>query len=264
MTGGCGLSSTTAIVLAGGLGTRLRAVVGDRPKVLALVGGRPFLSYLLDQIAAAGIERTVLCTGYRGDLVRDAFGDRYGAMRLEYSLEDAPAGTAGALRLAAPRVASSEVLVLNGDSYCRVDLLDLWDWHHVRPAHATLVLTSVADGRRFGRVEFGGDGRVLRFSEKSEAPGPCWINGGIYLLHAALLSRIPAGRSVSLESEIFPRWLGRGLYGYPSFGGFIDIGTPESFSAADAFVDGLPRPELEPRASVAPAQSAIALAQEHA
>ena len=142
------------------------------------------------------------------------------------------------------------------------DLLDLWEWHHVRPAHATLVLTSVADGRRFGRVEVGRDGRILRFTEKSDAAGPCWINGGVYLMSAALLSRIPAGRSVSLEREVFPRWLERGLYGYPSHGRFIDIGTPESFAAAAAFAESLVRRTHAALPLSAPVQSAIPLAQE--
>ena len=112
----------TAAILAGGLGTRLRPAVADRPKVLAPVGGRPYLTYLLDQLAGAGVREVVLLTGYAADEVRDALGDRYGRMRLRYSVEPAPLGTAGALRLALPLLAAPAVLLLNGDSYCDADL----------------------------------------------------------------------------------------------------------------------------------------------
>ena len=108
----------TAAILAGGLGTRLRSVVKDRPKVLAEIRGVPFLTYLLDQLAAAGVRDVVLCTGYMGEQVRSAFGDSYGGMCLSYSQESSPLGTAGALRLALPLFKSSSVLVMNGDSFC--------------------------------------------------------------------------------------------------------------------------------------------------
>src|SRR4028119_1495914 len=107
----------TAAILAGGLGTRLRAVVSDRPKVLAKVQERPFLAYLLQQLARSGIKSAVLCTGYMGEQVKIAFGDSCDSMRLLYSQETSQLDTAGALRLALPLIQSSSVLVMNGDSF---------------------------------------------------------------------------------------------------------------------------------------------------
>jgi len=236
-------ATATAVVLAGGLGTRLRSVVADRPKVLAPVRGRPFLAYLLDQVAAAGIREAVLCTGYLGEDVRTAFGDAHADLRLIYSQESSPLGTAGALRQALPLVPESAdtLLVLNGDSYCETDIRAFEAWHRARGAVASIALVEVADTRRYGRVQTDPDGRVVRFEEKGEAAGPGWINAGQYLLERRLVESVPAapgGGAVSLEREVFPAWVGRGLCGHRSGGPFIDIGTPESYARAEAFFAG--------------------------
>ena len=230
-----GLASVTAAVLAGGLGTRLRSIVADRPKVLAEIRGRPFLAYLLDQLAAAGVRNVVLCTGYLGEQVQAVFGDSYGDLRLAYSQESAALGTAGALRLALPLLKSDVVLVMNGDSYCQADLGAFWIWHCERGAAATLLLTKVPDTTRYGQVQVENNGQVRSFVEKGKASGPGWINAGIYLLRRDLLQTIPIRRAVSIEREMFPAWVGQGLYGYPSEGQFIDIGTPESYALAEQF-----------------------------
>jgi NDP-sugar pyrophosphorylase family protein len=229
------LSSATAVILAGGLGTRLRSVLADRPKVLAEVDGRPFLLRLLDQLALAGVKHVVLCTGHRAEQVRAAVGCSHGPLEIEYSHEPAPAGTAGALRRALPLLRSSSVLALNGDSYCELDLNHFWIWHHLRPAHASLALTHVDDARRFGSVETGDYGRIVRFTEKSDREGPARINAGVYILRRALIARIPAGRTLSLESDVLPLWVDAGLYGYDRTGRFIDIGTPETLAGAARF-----------------------------
>src|SRR5262245_1101203 len=180
------LANITAVILAGGLGTRLRSVVADRPKALAKVQGRPFLAYLLDQVAAAGIKRVVLCTGYLGEQVQGTFGDTYKALRLAYSQESSPLGTAGALRLALPVLESDAVLGMNGDSFCETNFSTFWTWHCMREADATLRLTEVANTRRYGRVQVDANGRVLGFDEKGDTNGPGWVNAGIYLLKRRL------------------------------------------------------------------------------
>lgn len=228
----------TAVVLAGGLGTRLAPVVGPRPKVLAQVLGRPFLAFLLDRLAASGIARVVLCTGYGGGQVRAYFGDRHGALALAYSREAAPLGTAGALRLALPLLDEDPVLALNGDSYCDADLAAVWAAHHASGAAATLVLAEVSDAARYGSVATDGDGRVVGFAEKT-ASGPGWVSAGIYVLARRVLEEIPRGRPVSLEREVLPRWIGRGLRAERSDGTFIDIGTPRAYAAADAVLGSL-------------------------
>jgi NDP-sugar pyrophosphorylase family protein len=203
--------------------------------VLAEIHGRPFLSYLLDHLANAGIRSVVLLTGYLGEMVRIEFGDSYRGLQLAYSQEPSPLGTAGALRLALPLFSSETVLILNGDSFCMADFGDFWAWHCGRGGDATLLLTRVTDTARFGRVHSNSDGRILRFDEKDGTGGPGWINAGAYLLRRRLLRTIPADKEVSLEREIFPAWIGGGLFGYRTDGRFLDIGTPESYASASEF-----------------------------
>ncbi len=229
------LAGLTAAILAGGLGTRLRSVVKDRPKVLAPVMGRPFLAYLLDQLAESGIIHVILCTGYMGEQVMSEFGETYGPLRLEYSEEKMMRGTAGALRLAFPLFQSDPVLVMNGDSICEVNYGALWNWHSARNAKATMLLTEVQDTKRFGRVIVDKEGRITRFEEKDGTSGAGLINAGIYLIRQSMIRTIPPKEPVSLERDIFPEWLGMDFYGYKSIGRFLDIGTPGSYAASEEF-----------------------------
>jgi len=223
-----------AVILVGGKGTRLQGVVTDRPKVLAAVNGRPFLAYLLDQIAAAGIMHTVLCVGYLGNQIQDVFGKMYSGMSLTYTQEKELLGTGGALRLAWAQIASETLIAMNGDSFCDVNLADLWAWHRERKAKTTLVLTSMTNTARYGRVSLSADGKISGFEEKGSTRGAGLVNAGIYMLYSEMVHAIPTGRVVSLEHEVFPSWVGQWLYGYQSRGRFLDIGTPESYAQADA------------------------------
>lgn len=231
-----GLRQVTALILAGGLGTRLRPVVSDRPKVLAPVAGRPFLSYLLDQLADAGLTRVVLCTGHLGEQIRGLLGRSYRGLHVHYSQEPSPLGTGGALRLAQPLITSGTVLVMNGDSYCDVDLAELWACHQERHAAASTLVRWVADARRFGRVRLDEAGVIRGFDEKRGPDGGGWINAGVYLLGLDLIRTIPTGVALSLEREVLPVWVEAGLvHGCPGEGAFLDIGTPESYRDAQAF-----------------------------
>ena len=231
------ITGLTAVILAGGLGTRLRSVVSDRPKVLAAVRGRPFLTFLLDRLVEGGLRHVVLCTGYLGGQVQAEFGDSYGDLRLVYSEEPSPLGTAGALRLALPLFESDPVLVMNGDSFCDVDLGAFFDWHVAHGAHGTLALVKAPDeAQRYGQVQTDGDGRVISFNEKTGQGDGTWINAGVYMLGVPLISEIPTDGAVSLERDVFPAWAGRGLYGYQLQGGFLDVGTPETYAAAEKFL----------------------------
>jgi len=222
----------TAAILAGGLGTRLRPVVADRPKVLAEVRGRPFLAYLLDQVAAARVGSVVLCTGHLGEQVQGTFGDDYRGLPLLYSRESSPLGTGGALRKARHLLRSDPVLVLNGDSFCDLDFGEFWKFHHLVGATGSLALREVADTRRYGRVLVQPEGAITGFAEKADTVGAGWINAGIYLFSRALIDSIQEGRPVSLEREVLPSWAGRGLHGYRSQGAFLDIGTPEAYASS--------------------------------
>lgn len=230
-----GLSTVTAAILVGGMGTRLRHAVRDLPKVMAPVSGRPFLMYLLDQLSAAGVRNVVLCTGYRADQVRMTAGEAYGGLRLAYSREAEPLGTGGALRLALSLLGSDPVLVMNGDSYCAANLGDFHRWHLDRRSEASLLLTEVDDTGRFGRVLVSEDGTIRGFEEKSGRGVPGWINAGVYLLGRARLLEIPDQGAVSLERDLFPGWIGRGVHGYRGPRRFIDIGTEASYAAAEGF-----------------------------
>lgn len=223
------LAAVTALILAGGLGTRLRSVVADRAKPMAEVQGRPFIHFLLDQLDAAGVRHAVFCTGHHGESVRAQLGTRFKGLELEFSQESEPLGTGGALRLALPRLRSGAALVLNGDSFFGTDLRAFWAAAEARGG-AALAVTPVADASRYGRVESDPEGRVLAFHEKE--PGSGQVNAGIYRIPAALLE--PWQGAFSLEREAFPAWIGQ-LWAIPADGPFLDIGTPETYAQAAAF-----------------------------
>jgi len=229
------LSDITAVILAGGLGTRLRPVLLDRPKVLAEVLGHPFLAYLLDQLSYAGTRKVILCTGYMGDKVHAVCGDVYKFLHLLYSQEEEPLDTGGALRLALPLFKTDLVLVMNGDSYIDADLNSYLDWFFQIDRKASLLLARVPDTSRYGMVKVEKDESVSAFEEKEKAKGAGWINAGVYFVKTSLLKAIPSGKAFSLEREFFPSLVGNGLFGYQCKGRFIDIGTPESYIKAEKF-----------------------------
>lgn len=227
------IADTSVAILAGGLGTRLRTVVADRPKVLAEVNGRPFLGLLLEFLEAFGVKNVVLCTGYKAEEVERTFGKAFGGLSITYSKELTPMGTGGALRQALPYLVSNRVLVLNGDSFCDADLIAMEEAHLSRNARATLALTWVDDTRRFGCVRLKSNDQIAVFSEKENAFGPGWINAGIYLLERDLIEVLPPNNFLSLEREVFPTWIHQDLFGFRTNGRFFDIGTPESYALAN-------------------------------
>jgi len=230
------LAETQAVILAGGLGTRLRSVVADRPKVLAEVCDRPFMAYLLEQLAGVGIQEVILCTGYLGDRVKTTFETSYHQFNLIYSQETSPLGTGGALRLALDYIKSDSVLVMNGDSFCEISISDFCSVHCHRQADTTIALTEVSDTSRYGRVEVDSTGKVLNFAEKGNSTGVGWINAGIYLIKRELISEIRNDQAISLEKEILPTWIeDKTVYSYRTQGKFIDIGTPASYALAQSF-----------------------------
>lgn len=233
------LKDTTAVILVGGKGTRLQSVISEKPKCMAAIQGRPMLTYLLDQLILNGINKVVLCTGYQAAQVREIMGSSYGSLQLFYSHEDQPLGTAGAIRLAKPWLDSDPVLVMNGDSYCRVDLRAYFDWFMNVKASVSLLLTQVSNAARYGSVKIDSHGRIVRFVEKREDMVPELINAGIYWLSQQVITSIPAGQFCSIEKDVFPQWIGKTFYGYVVDGDFLDIGTPESYAEADQFFSGI-------------------------
>jgi NDP-sugar pyrophosphorylase family protein len=227
-----GLEHIPGVILVGGLGTRLRTAVPDHQKVVAPVGGRPFVFRLLDQLADAGLKRVVLCTGYKAEQVAELVGTNYRRLSIAYSSEPSPLGTAGALRHALATIDSETVLAMNGDSFCEVNLAAMWGAHRQHKANATLVVIEVPQTREGGRVAIDDQDTITSFVEKGATTGSGWINAGVYLLKRRVLESIPVGRAVSIERETFPSWVGQGLYAFKTTGKFLDIGTPESYSVA--------------------------------
>ena len=227
-----------ALILVGGKGTRLKNCVSDRPKPMADVSGRPFAEWLVLALRAQGLRRVVFCTGHKAGVIRAHFGDGSNwEMDIACSQEPSPLGTAGAIRYAVAHVHTDPFLILNGDSYCPADFRRMCEFHRQNRARATLWLVSMDDCRRYGSVETDDRGQVLGFREKSETAEPGQINAGIYLLQREVVESIPPGRAVSIEREVFPGLIGRGLYAVAGDGPFIDIGTPESYQGSHGFFD---------------------------
>ena len=231
-----------ALVLAGGEGTRLRPLTLTVPKPVLPLAGRPFLSFMLDWLARHGVDEAILSCGFLSEAVEQVLGHDHDGIRLTYVTEDQPLGTAGPVRLAADRgLLADRLFVLNGDVLTDIDLSTQLAEHDVMGAAATLALIDVEDTRSYGVVPTAGDRQVVDFVEK--APGRAYrekapgrgsdrINAGAYVLERAVVDRIPAGRPVSFEREVFPALVGEGLYGWPAEGYWIDIGTPERYLEA--------------------------------
>jgi D-glycero-alpha-D-manno-heptose 1-phosphate guanylyltransferase len=228
-----------AIVLAGGLGSRLREALPDRQKVTAPIGGKPFLSKLIDWLADAGVGRVVLAAGHRASDVETVAGAYIGRKpAVLVSVEPVPLGTGGAARLALQMTESDPVLVLNGDSFADIDLTALRSFHAKRRARVSLALVAAPSVSRYGLVETDNAGAVRSFSEKPATSSGGAINAGVYLFERAALSAVPEQISLSLERDVFPGLINRGLYAMLFDADFIDIGTPESLQAAAGFFSG--------------------------
>ena len=219
-----------AIVLAGGMGTRLRSVVADLPKCLAPVAGRPFLDWLADALEESGFNHLILSLGYRHEAVEAWAVSRQGRARISWVVEAEPLGTGGGVKLALQQALEDEVFVLNGDTYFGVDFREMQAFHQKAGAAATLALKPMRDFDRYGEVTCDATGRITAFQEKQ----PCregLINGGIYLIRRDALNAMP-GR-FSLEKDYFEPLAADGrLAGFRSEGYFIDIGIPADYSRA--------------------------------
>jgi len=227
------VQKTKAVLLVGGLGTRLRSVVPSLPKPLASVGDRPFLELLVRQLANQGIRHLVMCTGYLAEQVEAVFGDgRDLGCTIVYSREEIPLGTAGALKCAQHHLQHErEFLVLNGDSFLEIDFNDLFACHKNHNGLATMAVVPVQDGSRYGTVRLDANGRLLGFVEKAGENIPGIINAGVYVFSSEVLAQIPGGQ-VSLERDVFPKLLHQGVYAVEQRGLFIDIGTPDDYERA--------------------------------
>lgn len=239
-----------AVVLVGGKGTRLRPLTLSAPKPMLPTAGLPFLTHLLSRIAAAGIEHVILGTSYKPAVFEAEFGDGSAlGLQIEYATEEHPLGTGGGIANVAGKLRNDTAMVFNGDVLSGADLAQLLDFHRSNRADVTLQLVRVGDPRAFGCVPTDEEDRVVAFLEKTEDPPTDQINAGCYVFERNVIDRIPQGREVSVEREVFPALLADGdckIYGYVDASYWRDMGTPEDFVRGSAdLVRGIaPSPAL--------------------
>lgn len=227
--------SPTAIILAGGLGTRLRAAVPDLPKPMAPIHGRPFLAHQMDYWIGQGVSRFVLSVGYRHDAIRGYFGGTYRSCALVYSVEETPLGTGGGLLLAMRGLPKDgTLLVLNGDTFFDVNIDKMLAFHERQRSDWTIAAFRTTDSKRYMGLSMAEDGAVTSFASPLGTGG--FANGGVYLVAASVLAKsgYQPGQAVSLERELVPGLHQKGyrFFAYPSEGRFIDIGVPEDYCQA--------------------------------
>jgi mannose-1-phosphate guanylyltransferase len=232
-----GVADVDAVILVGGLGTRLRPLTLSAPKPMLPTAGVPFLTHLIARIREAGITHVVLGTSFRAEVFEEYFGtgEQLG-VELEYVVETEALGTGGGIRNVADRLRGDTVLVFNGDNLIGVDLQAMLATHREAAADVTLCLHRVEDARAFGCVPTDAGGRVTAFLEKDPEPVTDQINAGLYAFRRAVIDSIPTGRSVSVEKETFPGLLAAGalIVGHQNRGYWRDFGTPTDFVAGSA------------------------------
>jgi len=228
------------LLLVGGMGTRLRSVVPNAPKPLATVGDKSFLELLVLQLREQGFRQLVMCSGYLADQIENHFGDgsRWD-VSIEYSKESQPLGTGGAVKLAEPLLRGcSTFVVMNGDSFMESNFEELLRNHSAQKALLTMAVRRVENAGRYGTVQISPDQRITGFAEKTGSETPGIVNAGIYVFDSKILEEIAPGAS-SLERDLFPNILGRGVHAVEQKGMFIDIGTPEDYARAQQIFDRL-------------------------
>lgn len=225
-----------AIVLVGGLGTRLGALTKNTPKPMLPIRGTPFLERLLQYLKSRGFKKTVLATGYKSEVIESYFQSNSSSLPdIEMSLEDEPLGTGGAIAKALGQITTDEVTIFNGDSYLDLDFKALWDAHLFKQADITIASRYVDPANRYGVLSYDEHSRVIAFEEKGISTTG-FINGGVYLCQTKILKEIFKpfnGRAFSFEEDVLTKKFSlMKVYHFPSNGFFIDIGVPEDYERA--------------------------------
>lgn len=230
------------VVLCGGLGTRLRAAVNGKPKVMADINSRPFLAILIDYIAGFKFKRFILCVGYMGHVIREYYENRMSNIRdltLLFSEEKELLGTAGAIKNAEALIRSNPFLVVNGDSFCRMDTRKFLDFHIKKKSSLSIALGLPEKEADYGNVALGSEEYIISFDEKAKSDTGNFLNAGVYLFNSDVLELIPPKISYSLEYDLFPRSIDNGIYGFITGEKVIDIGTPERYEKAGELLKGV-------------------------
>lgn len=222
-----------AIILAGGLGTRLRSEVPDLPKCMAPVAGKPFLDYVIRALQEQGVTKFIFSLGYRSEVVLQHLEQSWPKLKYDYTIETIPLGTGGGIRFAVQKAKGDSLFVLNGDTYFEVNLPSMLKKHIEVQAEITVALKKMYHFDRYGSVLMGQNNIISAFQEKTYREIG-WINGGIYLIQKQLITNIGIANPFSFEKEILEKYVDKNcIFGFESEGYFIDIGIPEDFKKAN-------------------------------
>lgn len=220
-----------AVILVGGLGTRLKSTISDLPKPMAPVAGKPFLCFILEYLNNQGMKKVILSAGYKHEIIKNYFGNRYKGISLDYSIEEKPLGTGGAVKKALKKVAGDKIFILNGDTFFNTDFARMENIHLTQNSHLTLSLKPMKNFSRYGNVIIKGS-RVVKFEEKKEVADGL-INGGIYLANIGIFSELELPDRFSFENDFLEKYVNRFNFNARIFNEyFIDIGTPEDYIRA--------------------------------
>ena len=227
------------LILAGGFGTRLRSVIDDRPKSMANINGNPFICYLFEFLIKFNLKNIIISSGYMSEIIENEIGDNYKSIKINYSKEESPLGTGGAVKLASNHHHQQYWLIMNGDSYSEYNLSSFFKFHLEKKADISILVKKVEDVSRYGSIKMNNENKILNFVEKGINNKVGYINLGVYIMNLPIIKEISNDSPTSLEYDFFPRMLKKKIYGYKMKGDFIDIGTPESYLFAKSFFENL-------------------------
>lgn len=223
-----------AIILAGGEGTRIKAIEPNLPKSLIEVNGKPFLYYLISQLQNQGWKHIVLALGNKSSQIVDYTKKFFSDSGIQFSIEEKPLGTGGAIKKALSLCKNENILVLNGDTFLEIDLPNFLKFHENNHADISIAVKKIENGSRFGEVVFSSDKRINNFIEKKESIEPKWINAGAYIISKKLFNQYEfTANTFSFEKDVLEKYISKlRLMAFPVEGYFIDIGIPEDLTKA--------------------------------
>ena len=221
-----------AIILAGGIGTRLRSVITEIPKPMAPIGNKPFLAIILDKLNNQGVEHVILAVGYKYEVIQSYFGNQYKNITLDYGIEGEPLGTGGAVGLALNQLYLDAFLMMNGDTLFDVNLDKLCQFHSARNADLSMSLKPIRNQDRYGLVKVNENAQIIAFTEKKHI-NQGLINGGVYATSKSFINSLNLPQKCSWEKDILEKQsINSKFFGYLSDSYFIDIGIPEDYTRA--------------------------------
>ncbi|OHB68247.1 MAG: hypothetical protein A2W17_05745 [Planctomycetes bacterium RBG_16_41_13] len=231
------LQNIDVVILCGGYGTRLREVIKDIPKPMAEINGRPFIDILINYISSFGFTRYILCTGYKGDVIRDYYENKNNSFEVLFSEEKEAMGTGGAIKKAESLIQYSMFLAINGDSLCKINIENFFKFHLLKNAFASIALITKDNSVDCGITKLDNNERIIGFHEKMITNETSFVNAGMYIFNREIFSFIPENKKNSLEVDLFPKLVKhKDIYGFRTQERLFDIGTPERYAIAKKYL----------------------------